>query len=100
MIGKFNINKAGGIESFKSVRQGDTSKAGDPSTLAKSSGTGNPARVDVSATASMLGSAMARMAELPEIREDVVASYKDMVDSGEYHRLNDAIAEAIIRDEA
>ena len=98
MIGKLNINKAGGIDSFRAVRQGESTRAGGSSLSATAIG-GDPASVDVSAKASLLRSAMASIAELPEVREDVVAAYKDLVDSGQYHRTDEAIAEAMILDE-
>jgi flagellar biosynthesis anti-sigma factor FlgM len=100
MIGKFNVNKAGGIDSFNSVRQGETSKAGPTSGSAKAEVEGNSASIEVSARASLLRSAMTQIAELPEIREDVVARYKDLIESGQYQRTDNLIAEAMIRDEA
>lgn len=54
--------------------------------------------LQISSTAKDYGVAMKNLKNVPDVREDVVASYKEKISQGNYTISSDAIAEKLVND--
>lgn len=99
MMGKINLDKLKSFDPIRPERQADVK--GSQNTPIRPSQT-EPAgkdRVDVSGRAAEVGKLVDQVKQLPDVREEKIASVRAQVASGHFDPTGSEIADAIIKDE-